>query len=965
MISLSFLRPGLLVLLVVAVPLFCLGWRRWPPPLPPGRSRISLALRLALVSLVVLAIAGLQLSRAPDRRATIAVVDLSDSASASSGEAEKAVRAMQAAKGPDDLFGLVTFGRNAQVEVPPAKRPTFDGFQTRPDGGHSDLAGALQLAANLIPSGYARQLVLVSDGRQNLGDAVEAASGLRQRGVRVDLLPIGRAPGAEALVVALEASQELRVGEAVTATARLRSVGPARGTIRFQVDGAAAETREVEVPAGDSTQALSLPPLPVGVHRLAASLEVTPDGYSQNNTAEAVVRVVGPPSVLVLEGAPGAGRNVAAAVVAAGMQPQVRRVEDAPGDVGGLTGYDATVVVDAPAESFPPGAMQAIATSVRDLGRGFVAIGGTRSYGPGSWRGTPLEEALPVRMEVPQSKERPAVAVVLVLDTLESPQGDAIALGTANSVIDELRPDDEVAVIAMGYEGRQGAADPSQIAVPLTRPTDKAAIKKTIFTTALGDPPGYGKALELAYKTLAASTAATKHVIIMSDGDALGDLGDYDPLFARGQAGRVITSAVGINTHDDATFMDHMRNIGQRGGGIFYLAKTSSDVPKILLESSRAALRPWFEQQPFFPQVTSAGELLDGVPLDAFPQLGGYVATTPKPTADVLLSSPKGDPILAAGQHGLGRSVAWTSDAVGRWTGGFLASGVSATLFGRMVAWSLPTTTSGSLAIDATARGTGLEVTVTSTGPGGDLSVQAVAPDQSTATSTLRSVAPGRWQGLVPADQLGTYVLHAQLERSGAVVGQGELSVPLPYSPEYLELGRDDGLLGAVAAEGGTVLARPEAAWAQRNLPIKVTGLVSFLLLVAVAVLWPVDVALRRLTSSPRALGAAVRQAARRRARPAEEQAPASTARLQAGVEATRRSPPKPPVGGTAAPTAAPPAPVRTTPVNEAAPAQTAPDRTAESALAEPAADAEHDLSSRLLDAKREREGRRPVDPPP
>ena len=80
---------------------------------------------------------------------------------------------------------------------------------------------------------------------------------------------------------------------------------------------------------------------------------------------------------------------------------------------------------------------------------------------------------------------------------------------------------------------------------------------------------------------------------------------------------------------------------------------------------------------PFFPRVTSASDLLAGVPLDAFPELGGYVVTNPKPTADVLFASPKGDPVLATGQHGLGRTVAWTSDSRGRWTAGLLGSPVA------------------------------------------------------------------------------------------------------------------------------------------------------------------------------------------------------------------------------------------------------------------------------------------------
>jgi hypothetical protein len=57
------------------------------------------------------------------------------------------------------------------------------------------------------------------------------------------------------------------------------------------------------------------------------------------------------------------------------------------------------------------------------------------------------------------------------------------------------------------------------------------------------------------------------------------------------------------------------------------------------------------------------------------PQLQGYVATTPKPAAQVVLISNLGGPVLTVWQYGLGRVVAWTSDALGLWTADWLRWG--------------------------------------------------------------------------------------------------------------------------------------------------------------------------------------------------------------------------------------------------------------------------------------------------
>jgi len=933
MTGLEVLHPAWLAALAVA-PVLWLAWRRWPPALAAGRRRPALGVHVAVVVLLVLALADVQVRRPPAHRAVVAVVDLSDSVRSAREMAADAVRALAEAKGPEDVFGVVTFGQDAQVEVAPTRRPRFGGFQTRPEGSFSDLAAALRLGANLLPDGYARQLVLVSDGRQTLGDAPAAVAELRARQVRVEVVRLGAEAGTEAAVSALDAPHQLRAGQDLSVTARLSATAAAAGRLVLSVDGAEVQARNLELPAGASEQVFELGTVEPGTRRLAVRLDAEPDASTDNDVAEAVVRVLGRPEVLVLEGRTGGGANVVAALAAAGMRAQTLPAVDAPTDQAVLARFDAVVVADAPAEAFPAGALAALAGAVRDLGRGLVAIGGNQAYGPGGWKDTPLEDLLPVRMDPPRPREMPAVAVVLALETMESFAFDAVALGAAEAVIDQLRPTDELGVINMDYlRVPQPDQDGSRFLVPLGRVNDKAAVKAVVEGANLGDPPAYSTALGMAYGALRGSTAAVKHVILIGDGDALGDVGfphavpedatppglpDYGPLFAGARAAGITTSVIGENTHGEALYMDHMRAMGEGGGGRFYLAETANDVPLVLLGEARSTLRPWFEEAPFFPTVTSAGDVLAGVDVDAFPELGGYVVSTPKPGADLVLSAPKGDPVLATGQAGLGRTVAWTSDAEGRWTGGLLGSPVGAALLGRMVAWSLPTATDA-LRIDTTPAGDGLELSVTGPADGGDLAVQVAGPGGGFAEQQLRPVAPGRWQGQVPAPALGTYVVRAVLTRNGLLVGQADASVPVPYSAEYRVGGGDNGLLARLAGRDGALLARPADAWSQPRLPLSVTRSIASLLLAAAALLWPLDVALRRLTVGPGALVARLR-----------------------GEWARHR----PSVTGTPAPAAS--APAASAPA-ASAPAAARPEETAASALPAP----QDDLAARLRQARR------------
>jgi len=927
--GLSVLKPGWLLLLFL-LPLLYLVWRRWPPPLARRRGRVSLVLRIGLVTLLALALAGVRVTIQPHQRAIVAVVDLSASTRHSLDQEGNSVRSLATGKGADDLFGVVTFGHDAAVEMPPTRNPVFDVFETQPDPTYSDLGSALRLAAGIIPDGYARQLVLISDGRQNLGDAAATIAALRAEGVRVDVLPVGAAPTAEVLVASVDAPAEMRVGEHGTASARVSSTGPAKGQIVFSADGKELEVRTVDIPGGISTYTFNLPDFDTGLHKVRVELAgVQPDTYGDNNLGEAAIRVLGRPAVLVLEGTAGGGDNIVSALSAASVKVDRRLASQAPVDTAVLGQYDSVVVVDAPADAFPPGALDAIEATVRDLGHGLVTIGGSSSYGPGGWQNTGLERALPVRMDLPPRKEKPRVAVVLMLETTEVGSLDPIVTtGAAEAVIDTLGPDDQVAVT----DNRSG------FIIPMQHVTDKKALDAQLEKAALGDGP-YLNYIRAAGDALNSADAPLKHIVILGDGDEIhGDASAYQNLVQGLRAQGITTSAVGINTHSDPGFMSNMQDIARWGGGRFYEADNTQQVPQLFLKESQVALRPWYEQAPFFPKVTAAGDLLAGVPLTAFPQLGGYVVTTAKPGAEVYFTSPKDDPVLSAWQYGLGRSVAWTSDAKGQWTSGFLRSDVSAKLFAQIVSWTLPTGTGEQLQTQAKVAGDSLEVTVTGpdTVSGASASAGVLAPDLKSSTVNLPAISPGHWQGHLPVGAVGTYLLHVVLQKNGSSIGKSDVAVIVPYSPEYLNLGRDDAALQEFAKVGGKLLSRPAEAWSLPALPVPTSSDVFWLLLAVVALLWPLDIALRRLTMTrAQALAAARSLAALRRPAEIELEAPPELARLRRRVAPYRHRS-----------AAAPPPPV-------IAPAA-AGKKEAGSAPEEEDAEA---LSARLLEARRKRRG--------
>jgi len=246
--------------------------------------------------------------------------------------------------------------------------------------------------------------------------------------------------------------------------------------------------------------------------------------------------------------------------------------------------------------------------------------------------------------------------------------------------------------------------------------------------------------------------------------------------------------------------------------------------------------------------------------------------------------------------------LAWTSDAQGRWTADLLHWPSANRFFGDIVHASLPQPGDPALQIETRVQGdhTHLLVTAPSTS-GATVTVSAVTPDLAGATLTLSPTGPGRFEGDLPTDQVGSYLLHISESAGGVVRHTTTSGLVVPYSPEYRELGTNAATLKAIAQAGGGVLLSDLSQAFRVPVPaVHAARPISEILLVLAILLFPIDVALRRLIFRVEDLPAWRRalQPAPAPAVPAE----ATVTRLRERVEGVRaaraaqpRTPKKPP----------------------------------------------------------------------
>lgn len=826
------------LLLLLIVPVFAgtiAAWRGRRHGLGSRRRALSLAIRLLIFAALILALAGLTWQRPSGAQAVVFVGDLSASTSSGQGGMVRFIDQALHRRGRDDRAALVAVGRAALVEQPPAPLSAFGGFSSVVDPAFTDLESGLSLGAALLPAGYRRRVVLVTDGRQNLGDAVSEARLLQAEGVRVDVAPVAVTPGADVRVDGVDVPGSLHIGEHFTITVRLFSSVATDASVQIFEDSQLITSASAGIPIGSSVLSYPAVAHSAGVHTYRAVIQPVVDAIAKNNEGSAFATVSGPPRVLVVEGAPGFGINVAASLRAGKITADTVGAPQMPQDLAGLQRYAAVVLVDAPADLIGAAAMQALRSYVSDLGRGLVALGGPNSYGVGGYGGTPLEEALPVRMELPKRKDLPTAAVVLIIESLESDAGVNISKQAGRGVIGLLTPEDQVAV----SDGDNG------FVVPLQRVADRARIAGAIDAMSPLDPMSYTQALTDAYNALRKAKAQTKHIILLGDGDATDS---YRALVTRIARAGIQVSTIETNAAV-ATDFQTMRDIARWGNGHYYPADNPATIPQVFLKVARTVAHTSIVEGRFFPSEYAPSPILSGIV--AAPALDGYVVTTPRALSTVVLASPKSDPILSQWQYGLGRAVAWTSDSQGRWSSGWLASGATRGIWAQMVNWVLPPPQSTSLSLTTSATG-GLATLGVDTTAGDayrGISARVVGPDDLPQTVTLQATTPNHYEAQVQTGHEGAYLIDVQAAvRGSKAVRTISGGLVVPYAPDYRDTGVDPVALQAIAAAGGgSVLSRPAQAFAGNVPPVDAPLPLQTPLLLLALLLLPVDVGIRRL----------------------------------------------------------------------------------------------------------------------
>ena len=849
-VRVTFEAPEYLFLALLLVPLYLAAGRR---TFSKGRPRVAAVARVLVLLAIVLAAAGLTVKLPADRLGVVFVLDRSASLPEEArGRALAFVNEASAVMSSTDRAAVVVVGDGAMVELEPTGSLELSAIESAVSPHQTDLAGGIRLAEALLPSDTTRRIILLSDGEETRGDAIGQAASA-EGDVELWTVPFSGEHGDEVLLEGMTAPDQVSEGGTFELRVVARSQAPASGTLHLYRGDAHLGSLPVELTGGRADvfvlrQEADRP----GLLRYRAVLEtsVAADAVPQNNHAVATVAVEGRARVLYAEGESGAHEPLTALLRGEGFDVDVVGPGDIPATLGALQPYSAVLLSDVPAFAMTGRQMQVLERYVRDLGRGLAMFGGDDSFGLGGYYKTPVEEVLPVRMDIQDKRFFPTLSMVFAIDKSGSMGGTGRAekLGMAKEAAIQssglLSDRDRLGVVSFDSA--------ASWAVPITTLSDRGRVISRISRMRAGGGTDAYVALKEAYLALARETSAQRHVVLLSDGVTFG--ADFETMIKMGARRDVTLSTVAFGNDSDAASMDMW---ARWGGGRSYLVGRPEHIPRIFTREAMLATRSFLVEETFTPTLGTPAQMTQG--LGVLPPLHGFVATEAKPRARVSMwaNQEQGTPLLATSRVGLGRSLAWTSDVKTRWARDWVGTEPYSRLFAQSIRWLVAAGESSNVQADAELDRGVLTVTVDAFDAEGGFrnflvgEVRLVAPDLSVRSVPLQQSAPGRYvaRDSVAAD--GSHLAAVVLRDSeGNEVGRAAAEASQPYSPEYRAPGGGEALLAEVARVGrGRALRATDAGvvFTPPRDPRLVPHALWPPLVVLAALLWLFDAAVRRL----------------------------------------------------------------------------------------------------------------------
>ena len=635
-------------------------------------SRTLLFIRILFWTMLILALADMAI-KLPRKNGTVVVVaDRSLSMPGNSLDKEnETVKIIKKSKGDNDRLAVLSFAEKTTIEKLPDNK-NFEGLKAVYDGDRSNLNQALQTAESLIPDGAPGRILLLTDGcwTDSTPDAVFAR--LAGRGISVDYRILRRSVLNDLAIDSVEAPHRAQPREFFPVKVALKA--PKNGTVIYNVirNNRIIFKGKRKVKTGinrlffrdkaDSPQVLR--------YTVDVRYEDIEEKSIENNRADFLVKIAGEQPLLLLSMSVNSG--LGQVLRKAGINVVVKLPGQCQFSLAELAGYSGIIVENVPANKIGATGMKNIAEWIKNSGSGLMLTGGRNSYGLGGYYRSPLDEILPVSMEMKKEHRKFSLAIVVILDrsgSMSMPASpgktkmDLANLATAE-VFKLLQDYDEFGVIAVD-------SSPHTI-VPLGEKKNLAGASDRILRIASqGGGIFVYTGMVAGLKMLTKARAGTKHIVLFADAADAEEPGDYKRLLAKCSKAGISCSvmALGKKSDQDAKFL---MDVAKRGNGQIYFTADAAELPRLFAQDTFVIARNSFVEENTNVKFTAGMHVISSENFGNSFSVGGFNLCFLKPNAEVgaVTTDENSAPLVAFHQVGTGRVLSYTGETDGEFTGG-------------------------------------------------------------------------------------------------------------------------------------------------------------------------------------------------------------------------------------------------------------------------------------------------------
>jgi Ca-activated chloride channel family protein len=729
----------------------------------PGASRVCLALKCAAFAVLVIALAD---PWAPMRVEKLAVTVLMDTSASMPRESlehgEAMLRDLVRKKSGADLR-LVTFAERPSLRSVPeqADKVSIPQAVDPKQGMATDIESAMQLALSTFPAQGARRILLISDGNENRGHALTEALRARERGVSVFTVPTGGTAPLPVKVQSIASPQDVFSGERFLLSLQIESAGSIPARVWITSHGHEIGSTKADLHSGNNAVDVEAQLAESGVNLI--EVHISSAGAEQVLFSQAVS--VRRPRVLDVAGA----HEPSAPLLATLKRAEVDVETAASFPVNrGARDWDAVLLDNYPDHELSADEDAALEKYVY-AGGGLIFIAGDSNAKLAQEPKTPVEKMLPVRAAPPPEKP---TAVVLVLDKSGSMSGPKIEMAreAARASIKTLRPIDKIGVIS--FDETFNWVIPMGPAGDLE---DKGNLISQI--TANGGTKIY-QAVESAFETIVTEQATHKHIILLTDGVSTpGTQEDFPRLERDALAKQVTISTIGVGDYINRELLEEL---ARKTRGKVHFVENPESIPQIINAEVRSTEDLAIQERPVRAVRVRPVEFIDGIDFASAPRLLGFVKAEAKEGSETILRVDVDKPLLVRWRYGLGRVIAFMSDARSRWAAPWVRWKSFGTLWPQMVrdashrdrtvrAGVRPGNVEGDAVVYYDLLGDANNPTAAALNVSGPPHILVEVPGEASRTVSLEQTSPGHYEAHIPAGQGGLYRI---------VSGSSELVLP-------------------------------------------------------------------------------------------------------------------------------------------------------------------------------------------